>query len=141
MRGSGGVGAALLLPFALAGCAGAAFSEGGLGIPTADLLEPPGVEQELAGTIAVGDNGCFHVDTVDGRLYVIWPAGFEQDAEVVRSPAGGVFGDGAPVTGLASILDADAAVRAADGPDGYIATVTGYCLEDDERIAVYSVLG
>ncbi|HEY8590516.1 MAG TPA: hypothetical protein VIL55_13315, partial [Naasia sp.] len=81
------------------------------------------------------------IDTPDGRMFVVWPPGFEQDADVVQSPEGLAFGDGSSVTGRARVIDVDTAVDAADGPDGYLASITGFCVEDGEQVAVYSVLG
>jgi hypothetical protein len=115
----------------------ASDNRAGLGLPTENLVERPSDgSTALAGALHVAGNGCFHLDADDGtRYFVVWPQGFESDAAEVVAPGGARYGDGDPVAGDGWIRDADEVVAAADGPDGYMGAVLGYCAED-EQIAV-----
>jgi hypothetical protein len=127
------VGAAVA--FGIAGSG--ADNEAGLGIPTENLVErSPAGAAPIAGTVWVAGNGCFHLDAHDGaRYFIVWPEGFRQDSAEVVAPGGGRYGDGDSLSGTGWIRAADEVVAAADGPDGYMGAIVGFCA-DDEQIAV-----
>lgn len=130
--------AAAVMVLASAACADSS-SEGGLGVPTVDRLGPmPGSPIQLAGTVTVAENGCFHLSTEAGTYFVVWPEGFEQDGDRVFLPFGPEFSNGDTAVGSARVLDASSTVAAGDGPDGYIGAVTGFCVEEEEQVAVFS---
>jgi hypothetical protein len=113
-------------------------SEGGMGIPTENLVDPPaGGTTDIGGVVHVAGNGCFHLDSDDGeRYFVVWPDGFEQDAAEVVSPTGR-YADGDRVAaGRGWIRSVDEVVAAADGENGYMAMVLGYCATEGELVAV-----
>jgi hypothetical protein len=116
---------------------GVADSEAGLGIPTENLVErSPTGAAPIAGSVHVAANGCFHLDADDGaRYFLVWPEGFRQDAAEVVAPNGARYGGGDALSGTGWIRDADEVVAAADGPDGYMGSVLGFCA-DEEQIAV-----
>src|SRR5688572_19242197 len=119
----------------------ASDSEAGLGLPTENLVErPPADSTPIAGTLHVARNGCFHLDADDGsRYFVVWPEGFRSDAAEVVAPDGVRLGDGDPLSGDGWARDAGDVIAAADGPDGYMDSVLGYCAEE-EQIAVLHAL-
>ncbi|WP_210508134.1 hypothetical protein [Naasia sp. SYSU D00057] len=94
------------------------------------------MQESVAGTVLVADDGCFHLDTEAGRRFVVWPVGTQQDGALVRLPDGRELGQGDPVSGRGWQLEAAEAIAAADGPDGYLATVIGFCADDGEPLAV-----
>jgi hypothetical protein len=113
-------------------------SRAGLGLPTENLVERPSDgSTAITGTLQVAGNGCFHLDADDGgRYFVVWPEGFESDAAEVIAPGGARYGDGDPVAGDGWIRDADEVVAAADGPDGYMGSVLGFCAEDEQIVVL-----
>jgi hypothetical protein len=123
--------------FAVAISRGASDNTAGMGLPTENLIDRPGVDSTpFEGTLHLAGNGCFHLDADDGaRYFVVWPEGFRLDAAEIVAPGGVRYGDGTPLTGDGWARDADEVVAAADGPDGYLDMVLGYCAED-EPIAV-----
>lgn len=112
-------------------------SEAGMGIPTENLVDEPYDDaQAIAGAMEVAANGCFHLRTADEQLFVVWPDGFEHDSDAAKAPDGTRYVDGDEIDGIGWIRDADDVVRDADGPDGYLDMVLGYCAPDGERVAV-----
>ncbi|MBX3195292.1 MAG: hypothetical protein KF727_09380 [Microbacteriaceae bacterium] len=111
-------------------------TEGGMGIPTENLIARPYEDPvPIGGELHVASNGCFHLRTADEQLFVVWPDGYRQDADVVVAPDGTRIGEGQPVAGTGWIRTAEDVVFDADGPDGYLDMVLDYCA-DDERIGV-----
>ncbi|TFC70871.1 hypothetical protein E3T21_09230 [Cryobacterium sp. TMB3-15] len=98
----------------------------------------PGSTVQLAGTVTIAENGCFHLSTKSGRYFVIWPEGFEQDGDQVSIPSGPVFSAGDAAIGSARVLDVSAAVAAGDGPEGYIGAVIDFCAGEGEPVAAFS---
>ena len=129
-------GAALAL--VLAGCVN---DEAGLGIPTENLVQPPSAASEpIEGELHVSGNGCFHV-VVDGVQHVVvWPEGFRQDSAVVIGADGSRFSGGDALSGEGWVRPADDVIDAADGPDGYMGAIIGYCAEEDEQVVVFESL-
>jgi len=115
----------------------AADNEAGLGIPTENLVErSPTGAAPIAGTVQGAANGCFHLNADGGeRYFIVWPESFRQDSAEVVAPNGARYGDGDPLSATGWIRDADEVVAAADGPDGYMGAIVGFCA-DDEQIAV-----
>jgi hypothetical protein len=116
---------------------GVADSEAGLGIPTENLVErSPTGAAPITGSVHVAGNGCFHLDADDGaRYFIVWPEGFRQDSAEVVAPDGTRYGDGDPLSATGWIRDADEVVAAADGPDGYMGAIVGFCA-DEQQVAV-----
>jgi hypothetical protein len=111
-------------------------NQAGMGIPTENLVDEPGTAPDaIAGTLHVAGNGCFHLRTDDGQLFVIWPEGFTQDAAVVVGSDGTRYAAGDALGGTGWVRTVDEVIDAADGPDGYLDMVLGYCAEG-EPIAV-----
>ena len=131
--------AALVLALTLPGCAG--DNEGGLGIPTENLVDPPAAAaQPIAGQMQTADNGCFHLVVEGTAHYVVWPAGFTQDAADVVATDGSRYTDGDGLAGTGWVRPVADVVAAADGPDGYLDSITGYCVEEGEQVVVFASL-
>ncbi len=112
-------------------------SYAGMGVPTENLVDRPAAAAEpLSGTVRVANNGCFHLEASDGtRYFVVWPEGTKQDSAQVIAPGDVRYGRGDSVAGEGWVRDPDEVVRAADGPDGYMDMVMGFCA-DGEQVAV-----
>jgi hypothetical protein len=130
--------AAIALACVLAGCAN---GEVGLEIPTENRVERPAVaSQPITGEMHVAANGCFHVIVDDVRYFVVWPEGFRQDSAEVIGTDGSRYSGGVPLSGAGWVRSVDDVVHAADGPDGYMGAVTGYCADEDEQVVVFESL-
>jgi hypothetical protein len=115
--------------------------EAGLNIPTENLVQEPGeAAQPIEGRMHTAANGCFHVIVDDVSYLVVWPEGFRQDSAVVIGTDGSRYSGGDELDGSGWLRSVDAVVSAADGPDGYMDAVTGYCAEDGELVAVFESL-
>ena len=116
-------------------------NEVGMGIPTENLVQRPGTDMaDIDGYVDVAGNGCFHLDSDEGeRYFVVWPEGSRQDAPTVLSPTA-VYGDGDPIHGRGWVRDVDDVVAAADGKDGYMDMVLGYCAAEGEKVAVIKIV-
>jgi hypothetical protein len=131
------VAATLALTLAATGCAGGPGSgpasgpngtEGGMGLPVVGwLTDPPVGDTALNGTMLVAENGCFHLDTEQGHLFVVWPDGFEHDGARVRTDQGLPIADGDEVSGTGVVLGAAAATDAGGGRDSQLGSAIRYC--------------
>jgi hypothetical protein len=127
-----------VLALALVGCVG---NEAGLNIPTENLVERPNAgSQPITGDMRTAANGCFHVIVDDVSHFVVWPEGFRQDSAVVIGTDGSRYSGGDPLSGTGWVRSVDDVVAAADGPDGYMGAVTGYCAEEGEQVVVFESL-
>lgn len=127
-----------VVAFVIAGCVG---DEAGLNIPTENLVERPSTEsQSIMGDMHTAVNGCFHVIVDDVSHFVVWPDGFRQDGAVVIGSDGSRYSAGDPLSGTGWVRSVDDVVAAADGPDGYLGAVTGYCAEEGEQVVVFESL-
>lgn len=137
-----------IIAFAISGIAlavaitrGVSDNKAGMDLPTENLVDRPAAESTpITGTLHVAGNGCFHLDADDdARYFVVWPEDFRSDAADVVAPDGARYGDGAPLRGEGWVRGADEVVAAADGPDGYLDMVLGYCAEDEQIAVLNSV--
>jgi hypothetical protein len=128
--------AAATLILAAAGCAGGPSglgsgpngTEGGMGLPVVGwLTDPVDGDTALTGTMLVAENGCFHLETEQGHLFVVWPDGFQHDAARVRTDEGLPIADGDQVSGSGVVLDAAAATEAGGGRDSQLGQAIQYC--------------
>lgn len=133
---TGTAGAALTI--VLASCVS---NEAGLNIPTENLVESPdSVAEAIDGELHTAANGCFHIIVDDISYFVVWPEGFRQDGATVLGTDGSRYSGGDPLSGSGWVSSVDDVVAAADGPDGYMGSVTGYCAEDGEQVVVFESL-
>lgn len=110
--------------------------EGGPGLPVQVPGETyTGEAVSLEAPLVVGPEGCFRLDSDDGERFVIWPRGFTTGGDAVIDADGAVISDGATVAAEGVEMRYDALV-AIEGPDGYWATVAGFCIDDDENVLV-----
>jgi hypothetical protein len=94
-----------------------------------------GVSTFGVGEVEVGSEGCFRIDLGDGPLFVIWPEDFTADGDAVLDASGTRLEPGTElsVNGLVMAYDELVAI---EGPDGYWASVAGFCIGDDDTVLV-----
>lgn len=112
-----------------------------------DTLGGPGLPVQLAGEsytgdaidvdarLVVGDEGCFRLSAQGRDRFVIWPAGFRMEGDVVITHDGERLESGDPVAGPATLMPVDD-LFAIEGPDGYWAATAGFCLTGEDAIIV-----
>lgn len=111
-------------------------NEGGPGLPVrvpSDVYS--GEPVSLEGSLSVGSEGCFRLDAGAGELFVIWPEGYSSGGDAVIDLEGEVIVDGGPLA-IEGLLMPYEALIAIEGPDGYWASVAGFCIRDDDAVLV-----
>lgn len=131
------VALALIAPH-LAACSTVAADDalGGPGLP----VQLPGESYtgdaiDVDARLVVGDEGCFRLSAQGRDRFVIWPAGFRMEGDVVITRDGEQLESGDPVTGPATLMPVDD-LFAIEGPDGYWAATAGFCLTGEDAIVV-----
>lgn len=111
-------------------------NQGGPGLPVQLPGETyPGEPLSVRSPLLVGTEGCFRLDVSGGERYVIWPADFTMDGDVVITDAGVRIAEGDEVTGEGRLTPVDD-LFALEGPDGYWASVGGFCIRDEREVVV-----
>jgi hypothetical protein len=126
------------LTIVLASCVS---NEAGLNIPTENLVDSPAsAAQSIDGEMRTAANGCFHITVDDVSYFVVWPEDFRQDGATVIGADGSRYSGGDALSGSGWVRSVDEVVAAADGADGYMGSVTGFCAEDGEQVVVFETL-
>jgi hypothetical protein len=125
-----------VLTLLLGGCG---IGEAGMPLPRQQAGESyPGDRQELRGTLAVSDDGCFNIDIDGDHYFVIWPSGSdyqERDGEyALRLPSDDVVVDGAPVIGTGAFTPTAPLLLERDSS---LAHAIRYCAADAEAAVVF----
>lgn len=122
----------------LVGCTADAGTDtqGGPGLP----VQLPGDHYAgepvaVASPLLVGSEGCFRLAVAGEELFVIWPAGFSMAGDVLVTGNGTRVSAGDEVVGD-GLLMAVEELYAIEGPDGYWASVAGFCVRTETSVLV-----
>lgn len=111
-------------------------NEGGPGLPVViDGERYPGQAVALSGSLVVGTEGCFRLAAEAEERFLIWPQGYTAGGDAVVDPEGEIIPDGAQLD-VKGVLVPYAELIAIEGPDGYWASVAGFCIGDDTTVLV-----
>lgn len=114
-------------------------AQGGPGLP----VQLPGDEYTgdavaVRSPLLVGNEGCFRLAVAGEELFVIWPAGFTMAGDVVVTDSGDRVAAGDEVVGEGLLMPVEE-LYAIEGPDGYWASVAGFCVRDETTALVLDV--
>lgn len=117
-----------------------AASQGGFGAPVKTAGEFAGTAYPVRGALELAGDGCWFLDTGNGRFLVVFPAGFEHasdDPTVMTGPDGLSYTTGTTIDGHASVVFPE---ELPGGPDGRWGNYRDFCRPDDRRTLVFDAV-
>lgn len=111
-------------------------AQGGPGLP----VQLPGDQYAgdpiaVTSPLLVGSEGCFRLAVAGEEHFVIWPAGFTMAGDVVVTDEGDRVAAGDEIVGEGLLMPVEE-LYAIEGPDGYWASVAGYCVRNETSVLV-----